>query len=316
MKKKRKIRYLFYVILFIILLGYSCVVFIRNISSFQSPSKPKNSTSDTTHVDNRKESSIKTQGDSIQKSTILWNPSWEYADFATLMEDEAILYTQGETEKPTIFVNAGHGTPGGEKIKNYCHPDKSPKVTGGSTAQGAIKAYGVAYGCVLSDGTPEHEATLELSVRLKEKLLSRGYRVIMVRDENHPQTGFDNIARTVLANENADVHIALHYDSTDTDKGAFFSDVPEDRNYQSMAPVSRLYPEHRRFGQSIIHTLKEHGIKTFAEGSVPIDLTQTSFSKIPSCVLEVGDTVSDRSEEELDRLANAIAEGIDRYFEK
>ena len=42
----------------------------------------------------------------------------------------------------------------------------------------------------------------------------------MIRDSEDVQ--LDNIARTVMANENANCHVAIHYDSTESDKGAFF----------------------------------------------------------------------------------------------
>lgn len=41
-------------------------------------------------------------------------------------------------------MNAGHGTSGGASVKTQCHPDGSPKTTGGSTAQGATYATAVS----------------------------------------------------------------------------------------------------------------------------------------------------------------------------
>lgn len=54
---------------------------------------------------------------------------------------------------------------------------------------------------------------------LKDKLLSAGYDVLMIRDGEDVQ--LDNIARSVIANNAADCHIALHWDSTTSNKGAF-----------------------------------------------------------------------------------------------
>ena len=53
---------------------------------------------------------------------------------------------------------------------------------------------------------------------VKKQLLKEGYNVLMVRESDDAQ--LDNIARTVFANNNADYHIALHYDSTSSNKGA------------------------------------------------------------------------------------------------
>ena len=43
--------------------------------------------------------------------------------------------------------------------------------------------------------------------------------MLMIRESSDVQ--LDNVARTVLANNRADCHIALHWDSTSSDKGAF-----------------------------------------------------------------------------------------------
>ena len=62
--------------------------------------------------------------------------------------------------------------------------------------------------------------TLRMAQILKERLLAEGYDVLMLRDGEDVQ--LDNIARTVLANNYADCHISLHWDSTSSDKGCFF----------------------------------------------------------------------------------------------
>ena len=63
------------------------------------------------------------------------DPSWEFADYSVIHSGAAILYRAQENRKNIIIgVNAGHGTAGGDSQYTYCHPDRSPKVTGGSTA--------------------------------------------------------------------------------------------------------------------------------------------------------------------------------------
>lgn len=57
--------------------------------------------------------------------------------FQKYIQTQRTLYfsTASKLKQKTVCVNAGHGTKGGESVKTYCHPDKSAKVTGGSTAQ-------------------------------------------------------------------------------------------------------------------------------------------------------------------------------------
>ena len=50
----------------------------------------------------------------------------------------------------------------------------------------------------------------------------------------------DNIARTVFANNNADYHIALHYDSTSSNKGAFYISVPNTTNIEVCILFQRI----------------------------------------------------------------------------
>ena len=125
-----------------------------------------------------------------------------------------------------------------------CHPDGSGKVTGGSTAAGAIRATSINSGTVLNDGTTEAQATLKLAMVVKKKLLKAGYNVLMVREGEDSQ--IDNIGRTVFANNCADYHIALHYDSSSSDKGAFYISVPENKSYRNMYPVSKNWKKHNK----------------------------------------------------------------------
>ena len=72
----------------------------------------------------------------------------------------------------------------------------------------------------------------------QKQLLKEGYNVLMVRESDDAQ--LDNIARTVFANNNADYHIALHYDSTSSNKGAFYISVPNNTNIEACILFQRI----------------------------------------------------------------------------
>ena len=243
---------------------------------------------------------------------IAWNSKWEFAGYSKIHTDAATLYfsTASKLKQKTVCVNAGHGTKGGESVKTYCHPDKSAKVTGGSTAQGAVKATSINGGTTLSDGTSEAKATLKLAMVVKKKLLKAGYNVLMVRESEDSQ--IDNIGRTVYANNNADYHIALHYDSSSANKGAFYISVPNNKSYRNMYPVSKNWKKHNKLGQNLIWGMKNAGVKIYGNGAMAIDLTQTSYSTIASVDLEVGDKRSDHSGKALNRIANGIVKGMNK----
>ena len=169
----------------------------------------------------------------------------------------------------------------------------------------------ISSGTTMADGTTEADTVLRLALKVKEKLLSNGFDVIMIRETQDVQ--LDNIARTVIANAWANCHIALHYDSTASDKGAFYCGVPQVASYLEMDPVSAHWQEHEALGQSLIRGLQQAGVKINGDGRMEMDLTQTSYSTIPSVDLECGDTASDLSDAALDRLAEGILYGIQAF---
>ena len=239
--------------------------------------------------------------------------SWIYADCSKINSGAAELYKAAENRKEIVVgVNAGHGTSGGTKVKTLCHPDGSAKVTGGTTAAGATEAVAVSSGMTFNDGTPESSVTLRMAQILKEKLLAAGYDVLMLRDGDDVQ--LDNVARTVICNNAADCHIALHWDGDglDYDKGCFYISVPE--GLKSMEPVTSHWSEHNALGAALIDGLKNQGAKISGKGNMSIDLTQTSYSTVPSVDMELGNACSDHSDSALDLLGNGLVQGVNSYF--
>ena len=244
---------------------------------------------------------------------ITLDPSWTYADHSKINSGAAVLYKAAENRKEIVVgVNAGHGTSGGTKVKTLCHPDGSAKVTGGTTAAGATEAVAVSSGMTFNDGTPESSVTLRMAQILKEKLLAAGYDVLMLRDGDDVQ--LDNVARTVICNNAADCHIALHWDGDglNYDKGCFYISVPD--GLKSMEPVDSHWSEHNALGSALVEGLRAQGAKIHGDGSMSIDLTQTSYSTVPSVDMELGNACSDHSDSALDLLGNGLVQGVNSYF--
>ena len=252
----------------------------------------------------------------LQQITL--DSTWEYADHSKINTGAAVLYRAPEESGRkgiVIGVNAGHGTVGGSKVKTLCHPDGSAKVTGGSTAAGAMEAAAVSGGMTFQDGTPEREVTLRMAQILRDKLLSSGYDVLMLRDSEDVQ--LDNVARTVICNNVADCHIALHWDSGDGknyDKGCFYISVPE--ALKNMESVASHWQQHDTLGTDLVEGLREQGATIYGKGHMGIDLTQTSYSTIPSVDMELGNAYSDHSDVVLEQLATGLLAGINTYFEQ
>ena len=244
------------------------------------------------------------------------NPSWKYAEFAKINSGAAVLYQSEAADRKgiTVCVNAGHGTKGGSSVKTQCHPDGTPKVTGGTTKAGASSAVAVSSGMQFADGTAEAKVTLAMAKKLKDKLLAAGYDVLMIRESEDVQ--LDNVARTVIANNAADCHISLHWDSTSNNKGAFYMSVPNNASYRNMEPVKSNWEKHNALGENLVRGLKSAGVKIFSDGSMEMDLTQTSYSTIPSVDIELGDKASDHSDGTLNTLADGLLAGVNSFFQK
>lgn len=242
------------------------------------------------------------------------NSAYKYADFSKINSGKAMLYKSTATSRKNkvVCINAGHGTSGGGNVKTLCHPDGTPKVTGGTTGAGATTAAAVSSGMTFADGTAEHKVTLAMAKIMKDRLLAQGYDVLMIRESDDVQ--LDNVARTVIANNNADCHISLHWDSTTTNKGVFFMSVPSNAGYRAMAPVASIWQEHNRLGSALVKGLEGAGNKVFSGGSMEMDLTQTSYSTIPSVDIELGDKNSDHSSATLNKLADGLVVGINSFF--
>lgn len=282
--------------------GQECYIASRYVST----SKPEDQT----------QPAVQAESGAASAGEVKLDSSWKYADFSKIHSGSAYLYRSEAAERKgiTVCVNAGHGTSGGSGVKTKCHPDGTAKVTGGTTGAGATEAVAVSGGMTFSDGTAEAKVTLAMAKKLKDKLLAAGYDVLMIRESDDVQ--LDNVARTVIANNVADCHIALHWDSTTSDKGAFYMSVPNVSSYRSMEPVKSNWEKHNALGESLVAGLKDAGVKIFSGGSMEMDLTQTSFSTVPSVDIELGDKNSDHSDAALDTLAKGLVSGVNRYFGK
>ena len=241
------------------------------------------------------------------------NSKWKYSEFSEINSGKAKMYLAKSGRKNKIIgVNAGHGTKGGTNVETYCHPDKTPKVTGGTTSAGATKAVAVSSGMTFKDGIKESEITLKAAQLLRDRLLSEGYDVLMLRDDTDVQ--LDNIARTVICNNTADCHISLHWDGDglNYDKGCFYMSVPDGIKY--LDSVKSSWQQSEALGEHLINGLEDQGMKIWKNRSLDMDLTQTSYSFIPSIDIELGNQSSDHSEAQLKKQVEGLVNGINSFY--
>ena len=254
------------------------------------------------------------QYNNIKVEEIYLDESFRFATYSQVNTGFAKLYTNNSYNKKegTVCVNAGHGVKGGEKYpKTFAHPDFTKKHTSGTNDK-TEKSYAISSGMTFPTGQTEHEINLKVAMYLRDVLLANGYSVLMIREDS--DSYLDNIARTVLANNYADCHVSIHFDSTETGAGIFCITASRKEAYLKMDPVRDVYKKSDEFANMLITTFKKYNEKIRGKGIEYQDLTQISYSTIPTVDLELGDKKSDISDSRLHTLSEELYDGIDEYM--
>ncbi len=165
-------------------------------------------------------------------------------------------------------------------------------------------------------GLPEYQLNLDVSDKLRDILLDRGYDVVMTRDSNDANISNAERAQAVCE-EGADIYVRIHANSDDDSSASgALTMCPSSSNPY----VSYLYEDSYRLAQTVLDSYCEAtGI-----GNRGVTLTDTmtgiNWSTIPVIIIEMGfmsnehdDTLmADSDFQEV--MAEGIANGIDAYF--
>jgi len=209
-------------------------------------------------------------------------------------------------EDVLIAIDPGHQS---ERVDMS---DKEPNAPGSSEMK--VKATGGTTGRYT--GVPEYQLNLDISLKLRDELVAKGYKVIMTRQDN--DTAISNKERAVLANESgADISIRIHANGSEDSSmnGALAMVGSKDNPY-----VGHLYDESYRLADSV---LSEYCNST---GMTNLGVTETdtmtgiNWSQIPVMILEMGfmsNEADDRNMEDKDyqsKMVAGIVEGIEKYY--
>ncbi len=242
-------------------------------------------------------------------------PEYQYYKMAAIKDGEATLYENNSWNKKDIIVcvNAGHGTFGGGNKWVYSHPDKSYRYSSPYQLSQERKSMAVSQGAQYRNGITEASLNLKVSKFLKDKLLDAGYSVLMIRED--ADVRLDNIARTILANEYADIEVSIHFDSTENNKGMFYISPFHHEDYLAKYNIKTTYERSEKLGDNIIKECRGLGVKIFNKGIRRGDMTQFAYASIPNVIVECGDGNTDMSNKNLNLMAEGIYYGIEKYFE-
>ncbi|MDO5486193.1 MAG: N-acetylmuramoyl-L-alanine amidase [Sarcina sp.] len=208
--------------------------------------------------------------------------------------------------KGLVVIDPGH--------QKHANTEQEPVGPGASETK--FKVSGGTTGT--ATGVPEYKLTLDIGLQLRDKLLERGYRVIMVRDTN--DVDISNSERAEIANEaDADVFIRLHANGSPDSSVTGAMTICQ-------TPVNPyngdIYEQSRALSENILDSyIYKTGINRQNVWETDT-MSGINWSKVPATILEMGfmsNTGEDRSMQDDDmqqKMVEGIADGIDEYMKQ
>jgi len=219
------------------------------------------------------------------------------------LEQETPVYNQS-AKQFLVAIDAGHQKKGNNELEPIGPgaSESKPKVSDGT--QG------------VSTNVPEHILTLAVSLKLRDELLSRGYKVFMIRETN--DVNISNSERAFLAADaGADIFVRIHADgSENSGVNGIMTICSTNRN----PFVPQLYIQSRALSDFILNAMVA---ATGAEnrGVLEVDnMSGINWSAIPVTIIEMGlmtNPAEDRlmqTDEYQRKLVSGISDGIDLFF--
>ena len=174
------------------------------------------------------------------------------------------------------------------------------------------------YGAVsVTNGLHEYELVLDVSLKLKEKLEAKGYKVVMVRTTNSGKYSCVDRAK-VANNSNAAVFLRVHANAapkTPSQNGAMTICITEDNEF-----VPEMYKRSRQLSDLILREYIK-AVGCYNEGVWERDdMIANNWSKVPTTLIELGYMTNAREDQLMqtpsyqEKMVNGLLNGIDSYF--
>lgn len=205
-----------------------------------------------------------------------------------------------------IVIDPGHQLRGNNALEPLGpgSTEMKARVTGGTS------------GCVTR--ISEYELNLQVSLKLKTELESRGYQVLMTRTTNN--VDISNMERAIFANEaKADVFIRIHANGSENSS---IHGVMTICQTPSNPYNASFYNASKALSVSIINGFVEATGANKQSIWETDTMTGINWAQVPSTIVEMGymsnpneDTLMSTDEYQ-NKMVAGIANGIDSYFEQ
>lgn len=256
----------------------------------------------------------------LSKGTALrrtgYSDSWSrviYQDQECYISSAYVSKEEPETSAPAvtgngsgkiIAIDPGHQAKGNSE-KEPIGPgasEKKAKVASGTQGN--------------ATGIPEYKLTLAVSLKLKEELMNRGYKVYMIRETD--DVNISNAERAEMANKSgADIFVRVHANSlSDTSVHGALTMCQTSKNPYN----GDLYSKSSALSKAVVKGICDTtGFKN--RGVQETDtMSGINWCKIPVTIVEMGfmsNAEEDKkmaTDEYREKIAKGIADGIDAYY--